>query len=105
MTLDPASKSALRERIKFYRELGVGPLYRRDVDAGSQSRDLGEVLADDIAAGAEGISAYQENVAQESYLPSKEDRGAALRVILDDIGPNCQRCTLAKLGRKQIVFG
>ena len=30
---------------------------------------------------------------------------AQLRVILDDIGPNCQRCKLAKLGRKQIVFG
>ena len=26
-------------------------------------------------------------------------------MIQDDIGPNCQRCKLAKLGRKQIVFG
>ena len=34
-----------------------------------------------------------------------EDRAAQLQVILDDIGPNCQRCPLAKLGRKQIVFG
>ena len=48
---------------------------------------------------------YQEKVAQESYLPTGEDRVAMLRVILDDIGPNCQRCKLAKLGRKQIVFG
>ena len=34
-----------------------------------------------------------------------EDRAALLQVIADDIGPNCQRCKLAKLGRKQIVFG
>jgi DNA polymerase len=33
------------------------------------------------------------------------DRAAALREIMDDVGPNCQRCKLAKLGRKQIVFG
>ena len=38
-------------------------------------------------------------------MRTSENREAALRVILDDIGPNCQRCTLAKLGRKQIVFG
>ena len=30
MTLDPDTKSALRERLKFYRELGIGPLYRRE---------------------------------------------------------------------------
>ena len=34
-----------------------------------------------------------------------EDRESQLRIILDDIGPNCQRCKLATLGRKQIVFG
>jgi len=105
MTLDPASKSAIRERITFYRELGVGPLYRRAVDAGLQSQDLGEVLVDELSAVTDEISAYQENVAQESYLATSENREDALRVILDDIGPNCQRCKLGKLGRKQVVFG
>ncbi len=28
-----------------------------------------------------------------------------LKVIRDDIGPDCQRCKLARQGRKQIVFG
>jgi len=105
MTLDPASKSAIRERMTFYRELGVGPLYRRAVDAGLQSQDLGEVLVDELSAVTDEISAYQENVAQESYLATSENREDALRVILDDIGPNCQRCKLGKLGRKQVVFG
>ena len=34
-----------------------------------------------------------------------DDRESLLRVILDDIGPNCDRCKLSRLGRKQIVFG
>ena len=33
------------------------------------------------------------------------DRDSQFASILDDIGPNCQRCKLAKQGRKQIVFG
>jgi uracil-DNA glycosylase family 4 len=105
MALDSANKNALRERLKFYRELGIGPLYRRVVDAGPQLQDLGEALVDDFAAVADEILTYRENVAQESYLPTSEDREAALRIIRDDIGPDCQRCKLAKLGRKQIVFG
>ena len=43
--------------------------------------------------------------AQEAYLPTGDNRKAKLQVILDDIGPDCQRCKLAKQGRKQIVFG
>ncbi len=31
MALDPTRKSAIRERLSFYRELGIGPLYRREV--------------------------------------------------------------------------
>ena len=105
MVLDSANKNALRERLKFYREMGIGPLYRRVVDASTQPQDVGETLVEDYAAVADETSDYQENVAQESHLPTSEDREAALRIILDDIGPNCQRCKLARLGRKQIVFG
>ena len=81
MTIDPNTKSALRERLNFYRELGVGPLYRREVPE--------RILAD---------------VAMECVAPP-DDRASVLQVIADDIGPDCQRCKLAKLGRKQIVFG
>jgi uracil-DNA glycosylase len=115
MTLDPASKSALRERLKFYRELGIGPLYRRAVEARNDATDGGEALEEVLATAGDALAAQQEQVAGEAYLPttqnprmeksSGEDREALLQVILDDIGPNCQRCKLAKLGRKQIVFG
>ena len=105
MTRDPASKTALRERLMFYRELGIGPLYRREVADGTQAQDFGEELVEALAAAGDELAAEQEQVAQEADLPGSDDREARLRVILDDIGPNCQRCKLAKLGRKQIVFG
>jgi uracil-DNA glycosylase len=116
MAFDRNTKTALRERLQFYRELGIGPLYRRDTNAGDTSQDLGEELLNNFAEVAEQLTANAERVAPESYLPSaigtsesrfaeQEDREALLRVVLDDVGPNCQRCKLAKLGRKQIVFG
>ncbi len=93
MTLDPNTKSALRERLNFYRELGVGPLYRRDVLE----------RADTLPSDDSEVVVAVESV--ESPAAESEDRVALLKVIADDIGPNCQRCKLAKLGRKQIVFG
>ncbi len=105
MALDPTRKSAIRERLSFYRELGVGPLYRREVEAGERSHDLGEALVEAAAEVGDEIAAEQEQSAQEAYLPTADDRAGSLNVIRDDIGPDCQRCKLAKQGRKQIVFG
>jgi len=105
MALDPTRKDAIRERLSFYRELGIGPLYRREVSEDSQAENLGEVLLESMATVADETAADQAQAAQEAYLSTADDRKAKLRVILDDIGPNCQRCKLAKLGRKQIVFG
>ena len=98
-------KDAIRERLNFYHELGIGPLYRREVDGSSQTQDLGEALVEMAAIVGDVLAGYQEEAMQESYLPGGDNRAAKLHVILDDIGPNCQRCKLAKLGRKQIVFG
>lgn len=103
MTLNPDPKSALRERLNFYRELGIGPLYRRDFG----SNDLGVQLAEELAEAADELTQYADGEAQEAYLPSaaSEDRAALLQIIADEIGPDCQRCKLGKLGRKEIVFG
>src|SRR5271166_1588394 len=105
MALDPTQKSAIRERLSFYRELGIGPLYRREVETDSMPQDLDSELVDEVTAIADVLAIEQEQVAQEEYLPTADDREAKLRVILNDIGPNCQRCKLARLGRKQVVFG
>jgi uracil-DNA glycosylase len=95
MTLD---RNVLRERLQFYRELGVGPLYRRQGSAAS-------VRESDESAANESVEVLVLETSQMSATPHTADRDAQLRVILNEIGPSCQRCKLARLGRKQIVFG
>ena len=82
--------NVLRERLRFYAELGIGPLYRREIPVIDAS-----------------TAAIQPEPAAEcpSAQPVSVSRDDLLRQILDEIGPNCQRCKLSKLGRKQIVFG
>ena len=108
--LDPGTRQALADRIRFYRDLGLTEFYRRPVDP---------ALAEQLAA-AEADAAPAE--AQQSFLedhpipPRKQtspapqavpvppaDREAALRQILSDIG-DCTRCALHK-GRNKLVFG
>jgi uracil-DNA glycosylase len=110
MALDPTRRNAIRQRLSFYRELGIGPLYRRAVDAGAQADDPGESLVQSAATVADRLAGAQEQTANEAFIPTANDpnrknRTKLLKVILDDIGPECQRCKLSKLGRKQIVFG
>jgi DNA polymerase len=105
MPLDPEDQNLILERLSFCRELGIGPLYKREVSASTQQPGLGEELIETLATVADEQTIGQDQVAQQSYLPTVQDRATKLRVILDEIGPNCQRCKLAKLGRKQIVFG
>jgi len=104
MTLTPESKAALRDRLQFYRELGIGPLYRRARDSDG-AQDFGTDLVEVAGAVADELTALQNEIAHEAYLPTANDRESLLRVILDDIGPNCERCKLSRQGRKQIVFG
>ena len=92
------NRNLIRERLLFYRELGVGPLYRRDV----RTTAPGESTSEQRLAPVEALNSSNDSVAIE--VPGS-DRDSQLRVILDDIGPDCQRCKLAKQGRKQIVFG
>jgi uracil-DNA glycosylase len=92
MTLD---RNAVGDRLQFYRELDLGPLYRRN--AASPPREFEAMMETEVEA--------VESPLLSSAVAANGDRASLLRIILDDIGPNCQRCKLAKLGRKQIVFG
>ncbi len=104
MTLDPKTKSAIRERLQFYHELEVGPLYRREVSKGrAPSRPADH--SDGAAAIGPGRSPASLGFITDDLAPPAQSRADLLQAIADDIGPNCQRCKLAKLGRKQIVFG
>jgi DNA polymerase len=122
MALNPENKNAIRERLSFYRELGIGPLYRREVsadaspeiDTASASKTEEEYSMAGVpqptqkkgsfdSGGQLRAASAQDDTAR--VASAQDDRVTKLQMIADDIGPNCQRCKLARLGRKQIVFG
>jgi uracil-DNA glycosylase len=131
-TLDKKTSEEIRERLRFYRELGVWDFYRRDVpesliarleadfaDAESlKASAKAEVAPAAAMAEIEGEELAKARKAVESSatpapvkistapLPvtSPADRVSALKVIREDIG-DCTRCVLHQQGRKQIVFG
>jgi DNA polymerase len=113
MTLSSQDKAALRNRLEFYRDLGIGPLYRRTVaDARALARPEGDSREPagwsepGMQSEAEPqVSLADSDLSRVAAAPQTSDRDSLLRVILDDIGPNCTRCKLSRLGRKQIVFG
>ncbi len=81
--LDKETRRAVAERVRYYRDLGIHDLYRREVP-----EEFGASVAIENDAPAESLS----------------DPVEALRLIREDIG-DCTRCKLHQLGRKQIVFG
>ncbi len=96
-------REALAARVRFYRELGIGELYRRPVD-GSHIAGV-DVAPLEPGIEEEGISRRKSNVAQSAKVKavsSPENKVEALRVIREDIG-DCTRCALHK-GRHTIVF-
>ena len=123
---------AFAARLKFYRELGIIDFYRRDVAvAGSAESVQEEIAASEspviavadpeppVAVAETLVSSYEEE--EPEFMPAKKEalpvldipaevvpaaeRPEAMRVIKDDIGPNCTRCRLGTQGRKQVVFG
>ncbi len=85
------NRDQLRQRLEFYRDLGLGSLYRRESDFGNAS-----------AAVPEPPPVVQE-IPMIASLPSLEPQDDSLLKILADIG-DCTRCRLHQ-GRNKIVFG
>jgi uracil-DNA glycosylase family 4 len=112
--LDPETRRALSERIRFYNELGVYDFYRRGSATGAQPGAI--PLSDPDPETREERPARKSVVvgkpAAENLLQvltphpeqSVTDPVAALKLIREDLG-DCTRCKLHKQGRKQIVFG
>ncbi|MGZ4825290.1 MAG: uracil-DNA glycosylase [Terriglobales bacterium] len=95
-SFSPDQKRALAARVNYYRDLGIHDLYRRQSDvAPPPSR----VQPTDREAGAIITSA------EPTLNLPLTDPAEALRMIRQELGEDCTRCKLHKLGRKQIVFG
>jgi DNA polymerase len=126
---DPVTREALHARLRFYRDLGISELYRREVDASA----LGEAEAAaplqaikpqvdahssaqlepvDSAPALFSHSNEETDIAPRKPFPAAppqspavppEQHFAALKLIRDEIG-DCTRCALAA-GRNKLVFG
>jgi uracil-DNA glycosylase len=124
---DPATRDALHARLRFYRELGIGELYRREVDPAAWAQpepppNQNSALAQQPAPIAASIPAlFSQPIAPSELEPAiaprkpfpapppqaealpPEQHFAGLKLIREEIG-DCTRCQLSKT-RNKIVFG
>ena len=121
--LDAATREALAERIRFYRELGLTEFYRRPVEETSQPVvEAGERVEslDAVAVAEPQVADHQTQTRpfiEEQAIPPRKpfpaqppvgnavaaaDRVAALNLLREEIG-ECTRCALHK-GRNKLVF-
>ena len=94
--LDPQTRKALADRLRYYNDLGIYDFYRR----APQEMPAAVAAEQNIPEPTEPAPQMPRATASSNVL----DRPAALRLIREDIG-DCTRCRLHKQGRKQIVFG
>jgi DNA polymerase len=122
-SLDSATREALLDRVRFYRDLGLTEFYRRPVapalaaqlSAGSATEQtLGAPVLDSETWDSNSQTHSQEDhpIPPRKPIPAPPqvaaavpaaDRAAALQLIRDEIG-DCTRCPL-HAGRNKIVFG
>jgi uracil-DNA glycosylase family 4 len=94
--LDPETRRAISDRVRYYNDLGIYDFYRQPVELLSAAPKLESEIAVTMPTSS------ASRVPSQAALSS--DPIAALRQIREDIG-DCTRCVLHKQGRKQIVFG
>ena len=90
----PASRDAIKDHLEFFQELGVDGMR---LDPEWRQR----------AGGPANAGHYVEAEPSSESPPDQPARVMAetLDIIRVDIGPDCSRCKLHTLGRKQVVFG
>ncbi len=104
MALDPKLKEHIAARVRYYRDLGIYDLYRRESVRVAQPPPA---LRDDdhVARAPSPASVIEEDMFAPNRPEARaSDPAEALRIIREDLG-DCTRCVLHKQGRKQIVFG
>ncbi len=120
-TLDPSTREALVERVRFYRDLGLTEFYRRPVDSTLTVQLAAEpeqsTHSDEPAHEMENAPALFPDIQEDQPIPPRKpmqappaiaaavpasQRAAALQLIRDEIG-DCTRCTL-HTGRTKLVF-
>jgi DNA polymerase len=115
-SLDSATRQALLDRVRFYRDLGLTEFYRRPVDPELLAQLNAE--ADEPKSESTPQSFQLPEFQEEQTIPPRKpfpvvpaiapavpvaERAAAMQLIRDEIG-ECTRCALHK-GRNKLVFG
>jgi uracil-DNA glycosylase family 4 len=92
-------RQQLAEHLRFYGDLGVTGISR---DAAWRKRQVTHEVAS--APGPSDLEPPTSDLGAPVIQIARSSR-EVLDAIRAEIGPNCSRCKLHKLGRKQIVFG
>ena len=118
---DQETRDALHARLRYYRDLGIGEFYRREVDPQVWAQPESQQNPTHIETASESSSApsvlFSQQPEEAAIAPRKPfpaapalaealppaQHFAALKLIREEIG-DCTRCALAK-GRNKIVFG
>jgi DNA polymerase len=95
-SLDPETRRAISDRIRYYNDLGIYDFYRQPVEVLSSVPKIESEAAVTMPTPLASRAFSQATVSSDPII--------ALRQIREDIG-DCTRCRLHKQGRKQIVFG
>jgi DNA polymerase len=116
-SLDSATRQALLDRVRFYRDLGLTEFYRRPVDPELLARINAEQdepqteptpllfqlpESQEIPTILPRKSSFPTAPAIADVVPAAE-RAAAMQLIREELG-ECTRCALHK-GRNKLVFG
>ncbi len=112
--LDEPSRKAVAATVRYYRDLGIYDLYRREIPEGlsfgrtivrEEFARIEEASAAEPPAAESGNAALPVADAQAAAALAaiQQDKPSALRVIREDIG-DCTRCELCR-ERTNIVFG
>jgi DNA polymerase len=100
----------LRDHLDYFQELGVEglhpePLWRARAESRGRSSASAEAAADKSDRPAVKVAPTEQEPAVIPVAAVRAGDADTLAIIKADIGPDCSRCKLHTLGRKQVVFG
>jgi DNA polymerase len=109
-------RDQLRDHLEFFKELGVDgirrePEWRARSDDGdtSNTEATENTTSDSVTSVDSDRSALRgldaEITAEDQVVPVFASAADALAALKQEIGPDCSRCKLHRLGRRQVVFG
>lgn len=104
--LDPRQEA--RRHLRFFEELGVAGLSRQAV--WQRAHAAPELVSEPDATGRVqgGVGMTPDGtplVVPPTGTAAAVDAPSAMVALRDEVGPQCTRCKLATLGRRQVVFG